>query len=193
MVPARLRGPCPGRPSARPRARSFLPSSKELQLWGRHRLPALRGRCPSRASAAAKVSTAAPARALTVSRCPGRGRRGRHHVHICRRAGLQQAAVGHPGRPPGSSFPKHAQGYIPGPAPQPLAGPMRPSGARPGRPALGLAPCTPYLARSQQLDRVTQPLELSQHHLPGVPSACHGSGPCMSSRPCPQTPFPPGL
>uniref|UniRef100_F7CGT3 Vitellogenin domain-containing protein n=2 Tax=Equus caballus TaxID=9796 RepID=F7CGT3_HORSE len=29
--------------------------SKELQLWGRHRLPALRGRCPSRASAAAKL------------------------------------------------------------------------------------------------------------------------------------------
>ncbi|XP_070341027.1 uncharacterized protein [Equus asinus] len=29
--------------------------SKELQLWGQHRLPALRDRCPSRASAAAKL------------------------------------------------------------------------------------------------------------------------------------------
>lgn len=48
-------GPWTGCPPARPLALSFLSSSKELQLSGRHGLPALLCCCPGRTSASAKL------------------------------------------------------------------------------------------------------------------------------------------
>lgn len=144
-------GPWTGCPPARPLALSFLSSSKELQLSGRHGLPALLGCCPSRTSAPAKVIVPGRPEPLNCFQMPcprpgagGVGRAPLGSVNTSTSVRWPPASPhGPPSETPGSSFPKHAQVYIPGPAP---AAPSQThetlrSQGRPARPAPGAWRC----------------------------------------------------
>lgn len=97
---------------------------------------------------------------------------------------------GPPSETPGSSFPKHAQVYIPGQPLQPQPGPrdpQEPEEACCPEPGAWRCLTRPGMLLAAGSDDTN--LELSQHHLPGIPcafpwpwvSACH---PALAQEPC---------
>lgn len=135
---------------------------------------------------------------LTGSRCPARGRPGRAGQAPLRSVNTATSVCGPPASPPGppsetpgSSFPKHAQVYIPGQPLQPQPGPQDPREPEEACcPEPGAWRCLTRPGILPVAGSDDTGLELSQHHLPGIPCAVRGPGSLLVILSLPMNPVP---